>query len=103
MVVRPGVAGSTRWPVSAKNRALISSDLPRENSATKASTRRSEPRRWRTDAANACAGASSSLLSSSSRLIWSMLRSSARRQAASESRLESRVGVMARTQKIEES
>ena len=45
IVVRPGVAGSTRRPVSAKKMALISSDLPRENSATKASTSLSLARR----------------------------------------------------------
>jgi hypothetical protein len=33
IVVRPGVAGRMRRPVSAKKTALISSDLPRENSA----------------------------------------------------------------------
>jgi hypothetical protein len=36
MVVRPALAGMMRRPYSAKNIALISSDLPRENSATKA-------------------------------------------------------------------
>ena len=36
-----------RRPVSAKKMALISSDLPRENSATKATTSFSLPRRSR--------------------------------------------------------
>ena len=36
MVVRPALDGSTRWPKAAKKMALISSDLPRENSATNA-------------------------------------------------------------------
>jgi hypothetical protein len=34
--VRPADEGSSRWPKSAKKMALMSSDLPRENSATKA-------------------------------------------------------------------
>ena len=46
-MVRPGVAGSTRRPASAKKIALISSDLPRENSATKATTSFSWPSRSR--------------------------------------------------------
>ena len=41
MVVRPVLDGSTRVPWSPKKMALISSDLPRENSATKATTSRS--------------------------------------------------------------
>jgi hypothetical protein len=36
IVVRPAVVGSRRAPKSAKKIALISSDLPRENSATSA-------------------------------------------------------------------
>ena len=35
MVVRPALEGSTRLPKCAKKIALMSSDLPRENSATK--------------------------------------------------------------------
>ncbi|MPM97458.1 hypothetical protein SDC9_144631 [bioreactor metagenome] len=41
IVVRPADEGSIRLPYSAKKMALISSDLPRENSATKATLRRS--------------------------------------------------------------
>ena len=44
MVVRPAVDGTTRWPYCAKKMALISSDLPRENSATKATDMRSSRR-----------------------------------------------------------
>ena len=47
IVVRPGVAGRMRRPVSAKKIALMSSDLPRENSATKATTSFSLPSRSR--------------------------------------------------------
>ena len=36
IVVRPADDGTTRWPYCAKKIALISSDLPRENSATNA-------------------------------------------------------------------
>jgi len=36
MVVRPALAGMMRRPYPAKKMALMSSDLPRENSATKA-------------------------------------------------------------------
>jgi hypothetical protein len=36
MVVRPALDGRMRCPKLAKKMALISSDLPRENSATKA-------------------------------------------------------------------
>ncbi len=36
IVVRPADAGSRRAPKSAKKMALMSSDLPRENSATSA-------------------------------------------------------------------
>src|SRR5207253_8598263 len=39
IVVRPADDGSRRCPKSAKKIALISSDLPRENSATKATTK----------------------------------------------------------------
>ena len=46
-----------RRPVSAKKMALISSDLPRENSATKATTSFSLPRRSRSDAICSPAGA----------------------------------------------
>lgn len=45
MVVRPALAGMMRRPYPAKNTALISSDLPRENSATKATVTFSE-RSW---------------------------------------------------------
>ena len=38
MVVRPADDGNSRCPKSAKKIALMSSDLPRENSATKATT-----------------------------------------------------------------
>src|SRR5215831_330401 len=38
MVVRPAAEGRSRCPKSAKKMALISSDLPRENSATNATT-----------------------------------------------------------------
>ena len=55
MVVRPALEGSTRLPKCAKKMALMSSDLPRENSATKAtyslSSRSSDntcSRRWST-------------------------------------------------------
>jgi len=41
MVVRPAVDGSSLRPYLAKKMALISSVLPRENSATKATVRRS--------------------------------------------------------------
>ncbi len=59
MVVRPGEAGRMRRPVSAKKMALISSDLPRENSATKATTSLSDSRRWRSDSAMSAEGADS--------------------------------------------
>jgi hypothetical protein len=36
--VRPAEEGKSRWPKSAKKIALMSSDLPRENSATNATT-----------------------------------------------------------------
>ena len=42
MVVRPALAGMMRRPYSAKKMALISSDLPRENSATNATMTLSE-------------------------------------------------------------
>src|SRR5581483_10111228 len=42
---RPAAEGSRRWPKSAKKIALMSSDLPRENSATKATTSWSSCRR----------------------------------------------------------
>ena len=45
VAVTPAVEGTTRWPYWAKKMALISSDLPRENSATKATDMRSS-RRW---------------------------------------------------------
>jgi len=86
IVVRPGVAGSTRRPVSAKNSALISSDLPRENSATKASTKRSEASRCRTPWPSACAAASSRPCSCNCACSRWKPRSSARRQAARVSR-----------------
>ena len=47
MVVRPADEGNMRLPWSAKKMALMSSDLPRENSATKATLSRSSRRRSR--------------------------------------------------------
>ena len=45
IVVRPAELGTILWPWSAKNSALISSDLPRENSATKAIETALRPKR----------------------------------------------------------
>ena len=93
MVVRPGVAGSMRRPVSAKKMALISSDLPRENSATKATISFSPASRARM-ASNQPACASSSRSSSrTSRARRARRPSSAVRQALSSSSCRAKVGL----------
>ena len=86
MVVRPGVAGSTRRPASAKKMALISSDLPRENSATKATTRRSLARRWRSVAQCMAASGVSRSASRRKRSWASSACSRPRRHSANASR-----------------
>ena len=85
-----------RRPVSAKKIALISSDLPRENSATKATTSFSLPRRSRK--ARICSAASPWARSCSERKRASASRRSPRaaRQPPRASRLVANEGVIER-------
>ena len=94
IVVRPGVAGRMRRPVSAKKIALMSSDLPRENSATKATTSFSLPSRSRR--ASSCSVAGPCARSCSARYFASAsTRSpSAARQPPRASRLVANEGVI---------
>ena len=87
IVVRPGVAGSTRRPVSAKKMALMSSDLPRENSATKASTSLSDDRRSCSAVSTARSASSARSWSASSMAHSARWWSTRSRQATSASRL----------------
>ena len=97
IVVRPGVAGSTRRPASAKNIALISSDLPRDTSATKATTSLSASTRLRT--ARNCSVPAGSI--NWCRVRWcdssSKMRTTPVRQTLRASRLCASVGIMSVT------
>ena len=96
IVVRPGVAGRMRRPVSAKKIALISSDLPRENSATKATTSFSLPSRSRKAAICSAASPWARSCSSRKRASASARSPSAARQPPRASRLVANEGVIER-------
>ena len=92
IVVRPGVAGRMRRPVSAKKIALMSSDLPRENSATKATTNFSLPSRSRNELNWMPAESSISSCSPRNRATSSSRCASAKRQPLRASRLVANEG-----------
>ena len=87
MVVRPGVAGRTRRPAWAKKMALMSSDLPRDTSATKATTSLSLAMRSLRAASRSISASSSNSSSASARDRLPMWRPKVARQRASASRL----------------